>query len=70
MYIHEQLMKARHQGWLRAAARNRQAVALRQARAEQAPPHQSRASRTRTGNDTSPGDGWGNEQLDPLNAEG
>ncbi len=34
MYIQEQLMKARHDGWQRAAARNRRAAALRQARAE------------------------------------
>ncbi len=33
MYIHEQLMKARHDGWLRAAARRRLAAQTRQARA-------------------------------------
>lgn len=35
MYIHEQLMKARHDGWLRAAATRRLAAQTRQARAEQ-----------------------------------
>ncbi|HEV3293190.1 MAG TPA: hypothetical protein VG123_29790 [Streptosporangiaceae bacterium] len=34
MYIHEQLMKARHDGWLRAAARRRLAVQTQRARAE------------------------------------
>lgn len=34
MYIHQQLMKARHDGWLRAAARRRLAAQTRQARAE------------------------------------
>ena len=35
MYIHDQLMKARHDGWLRAAAQNRLAAQVRQARAAQ-----------------------------------
>jgi hypothetical protein len=34
MYIHEQLMKARHDGWLRAAARSRLAAETRRARTE------------------------------------
>ena len=36
MYSHEQLMKARHDGWLRAAARGRLAAQTRRARAERA----------------------------------
>ena len=36
MYNHEQLMKARHDGWLRAAARGRLAAQTRRARAERA----------------------------------
>jgi len=36
VYNHEQLMKARHDGWLRAAARGRLAAQTRRARAERA----------------------------------